>query len=813
MLLDDLRRDLRHALAGLRRNPGFAAAALLTLALGIGANSAAFSAVRTILLAPLPFPDSERLVRLMRLIPREDGGVVRGSLTPLQLHAVRDESGQIERAAGQRFRALTLTGGGEPERVTGIGVSDGWLETLGVLPRLGRGFDAAEQRDGSDSRVVLLSHGFWTRRFGASPGIVGRHLRLDEEEYTVVGVMPPQFRYPYEADLWLPLSIPPEPDGGADLNAAARIHPGVGSEQLAAELEAISARLRERDALEPGARIAAHLFSEEFERDPDQAVLALQLAVGFVLLIASANVASLLLARGASRRRELAVRAALGAGRGRQLRQLLTESLLLAGLGGAAGLALATPATRMLAALIPPRLGEVVQQIQVDPWVLAFSLVVSVLAGVGFGLGPALHATRGDVAGALRTGSRSAGSGRGLDGLVVAEVALAAVLLVAAGLMTRSLAQALDADVGYEPERLVKLDLALPRPRYDAPEHRAELIRRLEERLNAEPGVAAAGVTSLQPIPRTRTNTGARIALPESAPEAVPVIANLRLVGPGWFEAIGLPALRGRALAASDAAGAEPVAVVSTSLAAQLWPGRSPIGERLTTERRDDPDAVWLRVVGEVPDIAEPATDLPGTIYRPYPQATATQPAGRWWTTSVALMVRVRSGEPGATERLRRAVWSVDPGLPVFDSTAMADVLAEPLEQRRLGSALVLGFGAFGLLMAALGTYGLMSFAVARRRRELGVRLALGATPGALQRRVLGEALGRVGLGLGLGAAGAVAVTRLLHGAIAGLPPADLPSLALAASALLASGLVASWLPARRAARTDPLVALRDELD
>jgi len=263
----------------------------------------------------------------------------------------------------------------------------------------------------------------------------------------------------------------------------------------------------------------------------------------------------------------------------------------------------------------------------------------------------------------------------------------------------------------------------------------------------------------------------------------------------------------------SDAAGGEPVAVVSESLARELWPGRSPLGERLTTDGRDDPDAVWLRVVGEVPDIAEPDDDLEGTLYRPYAQGTVGQPAGRWWTTSVDLMVRLRATEPGAGARLRSAVWDVDPGLPVYSTTAMTDALAAPLEERRMGGALVLGFGAFGLAMAALGTYGLMAFAVSRRERELGVRLALGAEPAALQRRVLGEALARVGLGLALGAVGAAAVTRLLAGTIAGLPPADLPSLALTSAVLLLTGVLASWLPARRAARTDPLVALRAELE
>ncbi|MGD8276965.1 MAG: ABC transporter permease [Gemmatimonadota bacterium] len=805
--LETVLGDLRQGVRLVRRQPGFSLMVVLILSLGIGANAALYSVVRSVLSAPLPFADSGRLVRILS---SREGSATRSAVSPLYFQTLREESVLLERVAAQRYQSLTLTGDGDPERVVGIGVSDGWQATLGVRPVLGRGFDAAEQAAGSASRVVLLSDGFWRRRFAGAAGIVGRTLRLNGERYTVIGVMPPQFRYPYLADLWLPMTFPLAATSPGDLNVPARMRAGVTRAEVQAEAERIAARLSRETPGQAGISLFVRPFGDEFQRDPNRSIAALLVAVGFVLLIACVNVANLMLARSGSRLREVAVRAALGASRARQLRQLLTESLVVAGLGGVLGTLLAVAATGWLDVLIPSRLGEVIGVVRLDPAVLGAAAALTVLTGVLFGLPPAVRLTGSGLSGFLGQRSRG-GGGRVLDGLVVTEVALALVLLTGAGLMLRNFARILRSDVGYEADGLVRINVGFPEPGYATPDRRVAAVAALVERVEAVPGVVAAAVTSMQPIPRTTTNTGTALVPGPAFAEDVPPLVNLRLVTPGYFETLGIPVVRGRGFTGDDVETTEPVLIVNESAARKFWPDHDPIGLSVKPSRREDETMPWHRIVGVVADIAEPSDDIPGTVYRVYPQAASSQPPGSWYTTTVVLMVRTASGMPAPLDAIRAAVRDVDPRIPLFDIASMRSALEEPLADRRLGTALSTGFGLFGLLMAALGTYGVLAWAVSRRVPEFGVRMALGARPIGILAMVMRGGLRLLAVGLAVGLVASMAVTRVLTRIVPDLDPWDPLAFGLAIAALLVAGLAACWIPARRATRVDPVRALRTD--
>ena len=602
----------------MRRQPGFTAIAVVTLALGIGANTAIVSVVRSVLLAPLPFRDAGRLVRLTLRATDATGRVREGSPSPAVFHAVRDHSRLVERVAAQRFQNLTLTGDGEPARVVATAVSDQWAETLGIRPILGRSFSEEEQRDGDSARVALVGHGFWTRRFGASPNVLGQPLRLNDRVYTIIGVMPPQFRYPYNTEVWLPMTVPPERAGPGDLNTPARMRPGVSHAAFDDELT----RIVRTGGLDPEStadlRLVGVPMREEFRRDPNQSIATLAVAVGFVLLVACVNLATLLLARGGARSHELALRAAIGASQRRLIRQLLTESVLLAAAGGAAGMFVALGASRSLTALIPPRLGEVIQQVRIDGGVLAVSALLCVLTGVLFGLAPALRLTRRNPGDVLRDGGRP-GAERGgstLRMLVVGEVALATVLLTGAGLMGRNFVRLLSADVGYEAAGLMRINVGLPESAYADPGRRVATVREIEARVSAVPGVAAAGVTMLQPIPRTRANIGTSFVLDAAAvdPTALPPVVNRRLVTPGYFRAMGLRLVAGRGFTGADDERGALVAVVNQRAARRFWPESDAVGRRV---KLGGPDGPWRTVVGVVSDMAEPYDQMRETVFQP----------------------------------------------------------------------------------------------------------------------------------------------------------------------------------------------------
>jgi putative ABC transport system permease protein len=812
--MSQLFQDLRYAVRMLCKNPGFASVVVLTLALGIGANTAIFSVVTSVLLSPLPFPNSDRMVRIFRVQSETSGQSWQTSPSPADFWSLREHSRLLERVAAQRYQDLTLMGDGEPERIAGIGVSDQWLETVAAQPLLGRGFDAQEQAHGSNSDVTLISYGFWQRHFGGNQQVLGRTLRLNEKDYTVIGVMPSHFRYPYNPDVWFPMTFPPTATTPPDLNIAARMKPGVTEAQLGEELNTIAAQLAHEFPGNANIGLGSRPFDQEFRRDPNRSIMVLLLAVGFVLAIACVNVASLQLARSHARTRELAIRAAIGASRGRQIRQLLTESTLLALISGGFGLLLAVWVSKWLGVLIPSRVGEVIQQVRVDTSVLIFSAAACLLTGVLSGLAPALRLSQQSPVVALKENGRF-GSGYGvrlLRLLVIAEVAMAVMLLIGAGSMTQSFVRLLQADVGYETSNLIKLNLALPQPTYNDPARRVSVIRQILQRLETVPGVVSAGVTSLQPIPRTTSNNVTALTLEtQTDPTAPAPVINMRIVSPSYMHTMGMHLERGRGFTDQDTETSAPVVILNQAAARRFWAGQDPTGHRLKPAPPDDRSVTWYTIVGVVSDIAEPNDRLPETVYLVYPQGTQSQPAGEWSTTSVALMIRTAIEDPTMLGRIRSAVWEADRTLPLYDATTMQTAVAQPLSDRRLGTGMLIGFGTFGLLMAALGTYGVIGFCVSQRIPEFGIRLALGAQPSDLLRLVLIEGMRLVVMGLVIGIGAALILSRLLGSVMNGVGPHDPLVFIAASAALLLSGLLASWIPARRATKVDPLVALRYE--
>ncbi|HSC27543.1 MAG TPA: ABC transporter permease [Vicinamibacterales bacterium] len=810
--LDTVFQDVRYALRLMQRQPGFTLVSVLTLALGIGANTAVMSVVRSVLLAPLPFADSDRLVRL-RIIQTDASGRDRElSLVPAYFHGIRERSRLLERVAAQRLQNLTLSGSDRAERVVAIGVSDQWSETLGVGPLLGRTFSEDEQREGSAARVVVLAHGFWLRQFGSDPSIQGRSIRLNGEPYTVIGVMPAQFRYPYEADLWFPISIPPAALTPGDLNAPARMRTGVTRAELDAELARLTDELHREFPTGSRIRLAGIPMHEEFARDPNRSIAALAVAVGFVLLLACVNLAMLLMARGGSRAREIALRTALGAGRRRQIRQLLTESAVLAASGGIVGVAMAFGVSRWLGTLIPARLSEVIQQVEIDGIVLAASALLCVFTGLLFGIVPALRLTRHAPAEVLKDGGRLTGrtGGRPLNVLVVGEAALAMVLLAGAALMAQNFARLLTADVGYDPSGLIRLNLSLSDASYVDPGRRVAAVRQILERIEGTPGIVAAGVTSLQPIPRTRANTGMSLE-PDSLRDPVSPLplANRRLVTPAYFETMGVRLVAGRAFTELDGEASQPVVVVNEAAVRRFWPGEDPIGRRVRPGPRGS-EGAWHVVVGVVSNMAEPDdAGMRETIYQPYAQASATLPPGVWITTSASLMVRTTGDAAAAIDAVRGSIRAVDPSLPLFDIAGMETALVAPLSGHRFGATLFVVFGAFGLLAAILGTYGVVAFSVSRRVPEFGVRLALGASPSQLLRSVMFEGLRWAALGIAAGLVASLALSRLLAAVVSEVSPRDPATLAAVAAIILAAAAAACLGPAVRATRVDPIEALR----
>jgi len=806
--IETLWQDLRFAMRILRRNPAFTAVAALTLALGIGATAVVFSMLDAVLLRPLPYPHSERLFRLFPLEGKRKAGVEAASYADFR--DWQRQARTFESLAAYQGEYLNLTGTGEPERLEGSAVTPGFFATLGVGPVLGREF----RSDDAES-VAILSYALWQRRFGSDAGIIGKSIHLEGREYTVVGVLPPQVRFralPWAvpvSEIFVPV-IPSPARNWHLVRMLGRLAAGVSKEQALAEMNGIAVRIAQahRDREEVQGIVFAPL-AQYVVSDAGQTAWLLLGAVAFVLLIAWANVANLLLSQGAAREREMAIRAAVGASRGRILRQLLTESLLLACSGGAMGVALAYWAIPLVGRIAPPfsslfsRLQDA--NLHLNWTVLVFSALLSVLSSVMFGVLPAWKATRPPQS------SLAAGRVGGMrGGLIALEVGLSLVLLVGAGLMMKSLLRLLEVDVGFRTEHLLTMQMSLSEAKYSTPEEQAAYFDRVLQRLDALPAILSAGAVTDLPLTRYATRNGFEIP----GPHPIEGRANYHAVSPDYFRAMGIPLLNGRELGMGDSAKSPLVGVINRSMAGKYWPNENPIGKsievyRAVTERTPEGVRVQfkphlLEIVGIVGDVRQLALDAP-------PDPELFMPYDQWPAQEMSLVLRV-AGEPSSLiPRVQKEIWRVDPDQPVTDIKTMDEWVAREAAGRRFILLLIGAFASIAAVLAAVGIYGVASYGMRQRTHEIGVRMALGARGQQIAWLFLRQNLSWVLIGIAAGFAGAIALTRLLASYLYSVRPTDPSTFALIMLAQLAIAGVASLIPARRATKVDPMVALRYE--
>ena len=804
-------QDLRFSLRTLCKNPGFALAATLALALGIGANSAMFSVIEGVLLRPLPFPQPDRLVNVwetnfVRNLPKFP-------VAPGNYYDWRKQNQVFTSLGAYQGSTFNIaTRDGVPERYVGVICDRGFFDTLKVPPALGRFFTEQEEQAGNDG-VLILSHAVWRQRFGSDPKAIGQTLVVDAKPRTIIGVMPEGFQYPPLATMWAPLGFDNEARERRDFHrfrVIARLKNGVALERARSEFNALGARLAEDySEFNKDEGIAVDLLLEDAVGQLRPTLLILLGAVAFVLLIACANVANLLLAKAAGRRREIAIRISLGAARARIFGQMLTESLVLALLGGATGLLLAYGALRALMVLAPanlPRLNEAA----LDWRVVWFTLLISVLTGVLFGLAPAWHTSLIDINALLKEGSRAAGGRSRLrSALIVGQVSAALVLLAGAGLLLHSLYEIEHVDAGFSPDHVMTMQIAPALSRYRGhPELEAELARGIRRDVAALPGIQSVGITTSLPLLGNPLFIMRFEGRPNVTPSQAPVV-NYFAVTPGYFEAMQMRVLRGRAISDRDVAGTQPVVVVNQSLVDRYFPGQNPLGKRLEIGFRTPPD--WREIVGVVADVhtAGLDQDTPVQAYVAYFQYPDNLGLG---TPSPMTIVARTSGDPAALgSAMKSAILNVDHGQPVFAIQPLTSVVAQSIAQRRFSLVLLAFFAGSALFLASLGLYGVMSYVVAQRTSEIGIRIALGARPAQVLALIERQGLGLVLAGLAIGLAGGLWLMQLMSSLLFHVKPADPLALIAGALTLVIVSALACYLPARRAAHVDPLVALRHE--
>ena len=828
--IEGLGNNLRYAARGLRRSPGFTTVAILTLALGIGANVAAFTVVRAVLLNPLPFPHPEQLVRVFDDLRGSDSRDV-GMSVP-ELWDLRDKSGLFQDFSAVFPTDANVTGGDHPERIELLATSTNYFKMLAARPQLGRLYTQNDERQGFIEGVVL-SDGFWRRTFGGDPNAIGKKIRLDSDLYTIIGVMPPEFRHPgrslaSEVDAWTAAGFNAPPFPAPALRslrmlpgAMGRLKPGLTLAQAQARLNAFSGQLSRQYPNEypAPARWALRLVpvEEDLVGNMRTELFVLFGAVAFVLLISCVNLANLLLARSAGRQREIAVRLALGAGKARLIGQLLAESILLSAVSGAVALSTVALMKTSLLKLAPPDLPRV-NEIALSPGVLLFAFFVSIVTGVIFGLVPALQTVRPNQAGNLREGSRGSGSSKHQIRisriLVASEIALSLVLLIGAGLLLRSFWQLLEVRPGFEPHRLLTAKIWLPFPNdpaedaYRVTEKRAAFYQEVLRRVSGLPGVeqAAVGSATSLPMNTTRQNQSAFVIENRATEsERVPV-AEVASVSSSYFDVLKTPLKRGRVFTESDNSKGQQVAVVNEALARQYWPDADPVGQRIKlgsgrTLLNGTSDLVIVGVVGDIRSDGFDAASVPH-IYISQPQAPR-----------YGSVVYLRTaGDPGKLgEAIRREVQAVDPGVPVFAIRTMDDVVARSLSARRFALELLGVFAAVAFLLAAIGIYGVMAYTFSRRIGEIGLRMALGAQRSDILKIVLGEGALMVVFGVVAGLIGSAMLTRFLQTMLFEIKPTDPITFGLITTLLMAVALLACLIPAHRATRVDPLMALRHE--
>jgi predicted permease len=804
--MDTLLADLRYGLRLFRKSPVFSLVAVGTLALGIGANTVIFSVVDAVVIRALPYDDPDRVVVIWEDASR--AGFARNTPAPANYLDWRRMNRSFVDMAATRGASASVTGDGIPEQIMGRAATANFFSVLGVRPAIGRTFTDAEDRDGA--QVAAISYGLWQRRYGGDPSIVGRAVLLNDTRYEVIGVMPRPFAFRNrDVDYWIPIHFPPDAAanrGSHFLNVVGRLKPNVGLEAARDDMQAIARRLTEQypnSNRELG--IVLVPAKEEMLGNTRLQLLVLMGAAAAVLLIACANLASLLLSRAAGRRGEMAVRAALGASRGRLTRQLVVEGLLLSVIGGVLGLALVPVGSGLLASLTPIGVASV-NTSALDVRLLAFTFALAIATGLLFSIAPALHAGRTSLQQALQQQARSAvgaGSRVTRDGLVVVQIAAAVVLLVATGLMIRTLVNLHAIDIGFEPDRLLTMRTTLPRPKYADPQKRLAFYKRVVDGVKALPGVERAAFTSDVPFTSRGNTTWFGIEGRAIRPDQV----NDALYRGGtedYLSTLGVHLLEGRVIDARDGIDAPRAVVINETLARQFFPGESSIGHRIRFSSNSNPFHTIVGVVRDVRERGYEASMKPG-VYLSIAQAEYS------WAVPEYLVVRARRDSHELAESVRRVIADVDPAQPVAAVRTMDDILDLEVADRHQQMVLLGAFAALALVLASLGLYGLLAYAVAQRSREIGLRIALGATPRAVVTMVAARGLALAAAGLATGVISGWAATRAMSSVLYGVPATDLPTFAAVVLLLGTVALVACIVPAARASRVDPMIVLREQ--
>ncbi len=807
-------RDLRYSVRMLGKSPGFTAVAVISIALGIGANTTVFSVINAVLLKSVPYKDPDSLVLVWGDTRTETSLRKHNQVSATDVADIRAQSSVFEDVATYSGWYPIMTGDSEAERVSAIQVGDGFFKIMKGKPLLGRVFTPEEQQDGKDL-VVVLGHGLWQRRFGSDPNIVGKNVYLNSRPYNVVGVMDADFRplppslVTPEGQFYRPVAESYDDAARSErhLRAIARLKPGVTVEQARAEVGAIAQRLEEQHP-ETNKNQGAHVVSitDEITGSIRPTILMVFGAVIFVLLVACANVANLLLARSTVRHKEITIRTAIGAARSQLIRQLLTESMLLAFLGGGLGLLLAFWGTDLVAAA-GSKINPMFNDIHVDMRVLGFTFGISMIAGLIFGLAPALQISKPNLVESLKEGGRGSGPSSSRNRLrsvlVVSEIAMTLVLLVCAGLLIRTVARLKNVDTGFNARNILTMTLGLPAVKYPKPDNYIAFNKQVTERIAALPGVKAAGTTSVLPLSDNFDGRGL-VVEDQPKPRGEEITVDLYVTTPGYLRAMEISTLKGRAMGEEDIADSSKIALINKTMAAQLWPNQDPLGKRIKFPGSEKNPQPWRTVVGVVSDVAQYAVDKkpPMQIYLPHTQ----------FPTSFNSIVVKTEGDPTAmTNQVRREILAVDKDQAVFNVTTLDQLRGESILIRRFFMLLLLVFAGLALVLAAVGIYGVMSYVASQRTHEIGIRMALGAQASDVLKLLIGSGMVLALIGVVAGLAGAFALTRVMAGLLFGVSTTDGVTFVTVSTGLIVIALLACYVPARRAAKVDPLVALRYE--
>jgi putative ABC transport system permease protein len=813
-MMENLLQDLRYGVRMLLKQPAFTAVAVIALALGIGANTAIFSVVNAILIRPLNYPDSERFVQINHHYPKLD---LKASVSGSGYTHYRERCEAFEEVGAGTNWPANLTEAGEPERLAGMAVTHTFLPLLGVQPARGRVFSPDDDQPGRN-RVVVLSDAFWKRRFAADENLIGNTIRLNGENYEVIGIMPPSFRFGSEmgppVEVYSPIGLTPQQLDPARwrnefLFVLAKLKPGVTLVQAQTEMDTIAAGVREQyfgggDANDPSSwGLLLRSFRETVVGEIKPALLVLLAAVALVLLIACANVANLLLARATLRHKEIAIRSALGAGRGRVVRQLLTESVLLALVGATVGVVIASWGIDALVSLNEERIPRA-SEIGIDFRVLSFTAGIAILTGVMFGLFPALQAARGDLHSTLKEGGRSGSARRSVRGLfVVAEVALALVLLIGAGLLLKSFQKVQSLDPGFKPDHLLTMQVALPNTRYKEPQQVDAFFQQALEKIRTLSGVESTGISTAVPLGGSGSSGSYQIENRPTPPGEMSPWGNRWFAGASYFQTVGIPLKKGRFFDERDVRDAPLVAIIDETMERKFWPDGDAVGKRISFQFNQG-NPIWREIVGVVGHVKQRTLDgeSPVQYYIPHRQIPVN---------GVYLVTRT-TGDPNTmAAAVRGAIQQIDPELPVFRVTTMERMVEDSMAQRRFAMTLFGIFAAVALVLASVGLYGVMSYSVSQRTNEIGIRMALGARVPDVLAMVVRQGMKLSLAGVAIGLVGAFALTRLMTTLLFNISPTDPLTFAAVAVLLVGVALAACYVPARRATKVDPMVALRYE--